>query len=190
MKDRWTMRDVVRVLGVPRHRIIYFCEEGVVQPLADASGRGKVRTFSTRNLFEFALALTLMEGSVPSKHIAAIIRLLGKFEKAVQGEMPFRIPEDIAALGAPEFRVVLGDGHQLSAVLVGKDGRPKVTSSVDLRRKRKGSAGDTFLRAYAPSGMALGSKGQWGEFGHPEGSRFIRTEINVTRLARDLIGRL
>ena len=190
----WTMRDVVRILEVPKYRIIYFCNAQVVRPFKDAIGRGKVRRFSARNLLEFSLAVTLLDSDVPTSHAQRIVVGVGKFEASMRKLDPsFRIPSALAADGAPELRAVIGDGRYLSFVLNLPDGKSKVSSvSLDLRSgsKARSPSPKKEIRAHSPSGMAIVDGRKVREFGQPEGSRFVRTEVGVTQIAQNLAKRL
>ena len=53
-----TLTQAARMLGVLQHRLIHYCEKGVVVPdLEDAQGRGSSRRFSAMNLFEFSVEI-------------------------------------------------------------------------------------------------------------------------------------
>ena len=184
----WTMRDVVRILGVPKHRVIYFCNEGVIRPLKDATGRGKVRLYSARNLFELSLALVLMRGGVSTEQTKLTVAAVGEFEKSLRETDPaFRIPEGLAAPGAPELRAVIGDGRHLSFILISLGGQSRV-SRIPLDLAAAGETAGPRTEDHA-SGTAIVDSWKTGEFGQPEGSRFIRTEVGITKIAQDLMAK-
>ena len=84
-----TLKQVQLRFGVPQHVLIHLCEKGVVAPdFADASGRGKRRKFSRRNLFEFGVALSLRKFELPIATVGLVVRLLRSFERAVGRLVP------------------------------------------------------------------------------------------------------
>lgn len=109
-----TLKEVQLRLGVPQHVLIHLCEKGVVVPdFAETSGRGKRREFSKRNLFEFAVALTLRELEMPVATSAFVMRLLPAFEKATAKAVPgFDLGTFLLAHGA-DFTLGLYDGRLL-----------------------------------------------------------------------------
>ena len=63
-KTEWTLFEIAKLLHQPQHRLIYLCEKGVIVPeLSDAQGRGSSRRLSASNIFEFAIALFIGEGT-------------------------------------------------------------------------------------------------------------------------------
>src|SRR5436309_3098099 len=109
-----TLKEVQLKLGVPQHVLIHLCEKGVVVPdVAEASGRGKRREFSKRNLFEFAVALTLRGFEVSVATTAFVVRLLRSFERATAKLVPeFELPGFVLAKGV-EIDLHFLDGRQL-----------------------------------------------------------------------------
>ena len=194
MADRpgnWTLTAAARLLEEPQHRLIYLCEKGVVEPdVEGAGGRGSSRRFSNRNLLEFAVALSLRELELPATAIAAIVHVLRSFESAAARQITgFQIPESLRAEGAPDLRVVIGDGRRLYFTL-GVGGRAaKVYGGIDLdalkARMKEGASVRPKLKLVKSEGT--GSDGsEAGEFGGPERSRHTRVEISITRIAQDL----
>lgn len=108
------MKEVQLRLGAPQHVLIHLCEKGVVVPdFAETSGRGKRREFSKRNVFEFAVALTLRELEMPVATSAFVMRLLRSFEKATAKAVPgFDLGAFLLAQGA-QFTLGLYDGRLL-----------------------------------------------------------------------------
>lgn len=96
-----TLKEVQLRLGVPQHVLIHLCEKGVISPdFADTAGRGKRREFSQRNLFEFAVALTLRDLELPVAIAALIVRLLRAFDRATTKLLPgFELPEFLLERG-------------------------------------------------------------------------------------------
>ena len=182
----WTLTEAARLLGEPQHRLIYLCEEGVVQPdLEDAKGRGSSRLFSAHNLLEFAIALRLRALEIPVLSIGAITYTLRAFEHKVQQQMPdFCLPYSLRGAGAPDLRVVLKEGRLYLTLGTGKN-PPKVYGGVDLKKlskdKNRKSAGDLqrALVLRTPSGRKTGHR-ENGELG------VARVEMSITRIAQEL----
>jgi len=59
-----TMKEVAELIGRPAHRIIHVCENEVVRPSVDATGRGSVRRFSREDAFRLTVALELQEAGI------------------------------------------------------------------------------------------------------------------------------
>jgi hypothetical protein len=185
-----TLTEAARLLEEPQHRLIYLCEKGVVEPdVQDAEGRGSSRRFSNRNLLEFAVALRLRDLELPATLIGAVVHVLRAFEGAVGREIRgFRLPESLRAKGAPDLRVVIGDGRRLYFTLGAGAGPPKVYGGIDLdglKEPKSGGRSRPRLRVVKPATSAAGAPGA-SDFGGPEGSRHTRVEISVTRIAQDL----
>jgi hypothetical protein len=193
MADRpgnWTLTAAARLLEEPQHRLIYLCEKGVVEPdVEDAEGRGSSRRFSNRNLLEFAVALRLRDLELPATVIAAIVHVLRAFEGVLARESAgFRLPESLQTEGAPDLRVVIGDGRRLYFTL-GMNGRQATMfGGIDLdalKTRTKEGRSRPKLKLVKPGGS--GSNGaEAGEFGGLEGSRHTRVEISITHIAQDL----
>ena len=109
-----TLKEIQLRLGIPQHVLIHLCEKGVVIPdFAETSGRGKRREFSQRNLFEFAVALTLREFELSVATTALLVRLLRSFQRALAKLVPgFTLLEFLAAKGA-YFTLAVYDGDLL-----------------------------------------------------------------------------
>lgn len=181
----FTLSDVAQRLGVAQHRLIHLCEKGVVSPdLQDATGRGSSRVFSVRNLLELAIALRLREMMLPVSTVRAITEVLRRFEGRLEQELPgFSLPMSLREEKAPDLRIILSDGESLFFSL-GQTGRQgKLFGGIPLQRA--GADEDGWGRA-----IKTGSRQTEGEhagaFGGPERSRFIRLELSVTQVARDL----
>jgi hypothetical protein len=188
----WTLTQAARSLGEPQHRLIYLCEQGVVQPdLEDAKGRGSSRRFSARNLLEFAVALRLRELKLPASLIGAVTSTLRAFERKVQDHIhAFRLPESLRGAGAPDLRVLISDGRRLYLSLGTSKDRPKVYGGIELKRFASGktSIGDlqraltplpspTRPRRHGRNGNGLGTQ---------DGETHARVEISITSIAQEL----
>lgn len=144
-----TLKQVQLRLGVPPHVLIHLCEKGVIEPdFAETSGRGKRREFSQRNVFEFAVALSLRGFEIPVATTALLVRLLRSFGRAISRGLPgFAFPEALLD-GELELALHVYDGSLL--VLSGRggplrkpvylsanltEGSPRVTRLDELPRK-------------------------------------------------------
>ena len=115
MTDEWlTLKEVQVRLGVPQHVLIHLCEKGVVLPDGgDTSGRGKWRKFSSRNLFEFALAIELRSYQLPVALTGVVVSLLRSFERAAQKSVTsFSVPESLTGK-SPSLTLYLYSGEYL-----------------------------------------------------------------------------
>lgn len=71
-----TLKQIQAKLSVRQHVLIHLCEKGVIEPdIQETEGRGLHRKFSSRNLFEFAVALAIRRYEIPVMTTAAIIKL-------------------------------------------------------------------------------------------------------------------
>ena len=183
----WTLTDAARLLREPAHRLIYLCEKAVVRPeVQDAEGRGSSRRFSARNLLEFAVALRLRELELPVSVGAAVIYFLRVFEKSVSKKVrDFSLPGSLRLSKAPDLRVVISDGGKLYFTL-SSSGRsaPKVYGGIDLNQISKGKRAAIARKLAHPRTPNRSASAR--EFGQPEGSRYARVEVSITRIAQDL----
>jgi hypothetical protein len=170
--------------------LIYLCEKGVVEPdVQDAEGRGSSRRFSKRNLLEFAVALRMRALELPVDLVGAVVHVLQAFESAVRREISgFGLPESLRVSGAPDLRVVIGDGRRLYFTLGRGATPPKVYGEIDLDDLKPAKRGAGFrpkLHLVKPATGPSRTSAADG-FGGPERSRHIRIEISITRIAQDL----
>lgn len=184
----WTLTEAARLLGEPQHRLIYLCEKGVVLPdLRNANGRGSSRRFSARNLLEFAVALRFRALEIPATVVGAVIYVLKAFEQRVAAEVPgFQLPASLREPRAPDLRVVIADGRRLYFTLRAGKAAAKVFGGLDLRalgssRKSQRAIERELARSEAPHSSLAPE-----DFGGPEGSRHVRVEVSITRIAQDL----
>src|ERR1700722_19333350 len=93
----YTLQEIEKKLKVEQHKLIHLCEKGVIAPdFGDATGRGTMRRFSERNLFEFVVALELRRFSLPVAYIAPIIKVLRAFEAYAAKEIEvFALPQSL-----------------------------------------------------------------------------------------------
>jgi hypothetical protein len=175
----WTLSEAARLLSEPQHRLIYLCEKKVVIPdHGEAEGRGSSRRFSARNLLEFALALKLRNLTIPVGTMVGVVYVLRGFERTVaQQRAGFDLVTGLRAPAAPELRIIISDGEQLYFLLGGKNEQAKLFGGIDFQRLATGERQRISPRELHPRGDS---------FGGPEGSRYTRLEVDVTRLAKDL----
>lgn len=180
-----TIPEIARILSAPQHKLIHLCEQGVVAPdFADATGRGSSRRFSKRNVFEFAIALRLRDLMLPVAAAGVVIRVLRAFERLVRDELPgFELPGGLQKKSAPDLRVVLSDGNLLFFTLAAAGKTPRVFGGLEINKlisaQPKGNEAVRLVQNAATSRRDT-------TFGSPEGSRYGRVELSLTRIAHDL----
>ena len=184
----WSLTQAARVLDQPTHRLIYLCEQRVVDPeLGNASGRGSSRRFSARNLLELAIALRLRDLQIPVPVLQAVVYVLRGFEKWSRSSLP----ESLLGDHAPDLRIVIRDGRLLYTSLhTTSDAPPEVFGGIDLQRLRGGrrtledleqeSTSMKPLEDDPPASHVLRS------LGDPERRWRWRVEVSVTRIAQDV----
>jgi hypothetical protein len=132
-KAVYTLAEIEKKLKVEQHRLIHLCEKGVITPdFEDAAGRGTVRRFSERNLFEFATALELRRFSLPVAYIIPLMKVLRIFEAYVAKEIEvFSLPRSLQNKPAIRLSLVVLDGHDLFFILKHK-GQTSYIGGLDL----------------------------------------------------------
>lgn len=115
----FNLSDIEKRFKVEQHRLIHLCEKGVIIPdFENSAGRGTMRRFSERNLFEFAVALELRRYQLPLAFITPIIRILGSFETYVAKELDmFSLPRSLQDKAAARLRIIIAHGSDLSFAL-------------------------------------------------------------------------
>ena len=157
----------------------------VVPDLADARGRGSSRRFSSRNLLEFAVALHLRTVGLPAASIAAILYTLRAFEKRVASEIPgFEIVEALRAPNGIDVRAIVRDGNRLDILLRQPGQGAQLFGGAQLSGA-KSTAGLRSASRVRPVFKAIVQPDSGG-FEGPEGSRYVRLDINIAQIARDL----
>ena len=113
--ESYTLAEIQGKLGVEQHRLIHLCEKGVIIPdYEDASGRGTMRRFSERNLFEFALAMELRRFLLPVAYISPIIQTLRVFETYATKELDvFSLPESLQNKSSISLKIIITEGRHL-----------------------------------------------------------------------------
>ena len=138
MSEFLSLKEIELRLNQPQHVLIHLCEKEVVVPEVETEGRGRWRRFSSKNVFEFAVALELRKYEIPIAVIRVITRILSSFEKAVkQGVTGFTLPVSIAHCG-PELELYLYAG-QYAAFVLGK----KSIIGFDIQKLVSGKAKHT-----------------------------------------------
>lgn len=170
--ESYTLAEIQGKLGVEQHRLIHLCEKGVITPdYEDASGRGTVRRFSERNLFEFAVALELRRFLLPIAYIAPIIRVLEAFEVyAAKKINVFSLPESLQNKSAIGLRIIIAEGRYLYFALR-QERETSFIGSLDLG---KGNISKSAL-----SGIRSSSH-------DPTTGASSRFEIDLTKIAQSL----
>lgn len=177
----FSLSDAARRLGVPQHRLIHLCEKGVVVPdVHDATGRGSSRVFSTDNVLELAVALRLREMMLPVATAGAVVHVLRAFGERLSRDLPHSsLTESLRDKRAPYLRVIISDGQTIYFSLGMPDQKPKLFGGIPLDQLSGNGSGFTgqidAVRSAASSAL-----------GGPEPSRFVRLEISITAIARDL----
>jgi len=175
-----TLTQAARVLGVPQHRLIHLCEQNVVMPeVRDARGRGSSRTFSRRNLFEFAVALEMRRSALPLSLARTVLGVLRSFESEVRRQIAdFVLPDSLMAARGPRVLIVILNGTRLYFVLQGAAAASAVFGGIDVSVVK---GGRSVARSKAKLG-ALPPIDTKREFATAR----TRTEINLSQIARDL----
>ncbi len=62
------------ILGLGRHQVIHLVETGIIKPLKDVRGRGRVRKYSEHNLKQLTAVKILMDCKIPHREIGDILR--------------------------------------------------------------------------------------------------------------------
>jgi DNA-binding transcriptional MerR regulator len=180
-ESEWTVARAARLLGVPQHRVIYLFEKGIVIPdFADAKGRGSSRRLSARNILELAIALRVRSLGLTASITAAVLYTLRGLEQRLSKELErFELVTSLRTRDDIDLRAVVSDDTRLFFVLITKTKAPRVFGGEKVTAKR--NAGHRpALRGLPDIRRALP-----GVLG-PEGSKYIRLDINVSRIARDL----
>ena len=183
-ENEWTLTEIARLLNQPQHRLIYFCEKGVIIPeFSDAQGRGTSRRFSARNIFEFSIALVLSEFHFPAKISANFLYAVRLFEIGVisRGIKDFSLPHSLRDAQSPELIAIITNGSVLSFSL-GIPGKLKtVFGGVDISNKTDNSE---------LSIIRLEARDAENKFENPidlsNHSNIATFEINLTKIAQHL----
>ncbi|MFN8544530.1 MAG: hypothetical protein U0807_10030 [Candidatus Binatia bacterium] len=149
----------------------------MVPDLADARGRGSSRGFSRRNLFEFATALELRRLELPVDVVRAILQAVHAFEEATRRQLPeFTLPKSLVGPRSLDVAILVVDGTTLYFSVAGKGARRTVVGGVELPKGRRRAA----TRSSPPRKLSET------DACHVVESAKVLTEVNLTRIARDL----
>jgi hypothetical protein len=177
------LTEAAKLLGAPQHRLIHLCEKKVVVPdVRDARGRGSSREFSTRNLFDFAVALEMRRLELPVSFVQAVLRVLRSFEADVK-EMfgQFALPESLVASGAPRLVLFIVDGERLYFRFQSPQARPRFFGGIDIRHPR--------VRGRARQHLGAGRL-EPAQADQVLSAARIRTEVDLSQIAIELAARL
>ena len=116
------------------YRLIYLCEKGVIVPdMANAKGRGSSRRFSSRNIFEFSVALVLGEFHIPAVLSRKIIYTLRSFQDQLGKLMPeINLPLSLTNSNAPQISLILVNGASIHFTINAPNKATKLLGAVDL----------------------------------------------------------
>jgi hypothetical protein len=173
-KSMFNLSDIQEKLGVEQHKLIHLCEKNVIIPgLGDSAGRGSMRRFSERNLFEFAVALELRRYQLPLGFIAPIIRILEAFESYAAKDLEvFSLPHSLQEKAAVQLHLIISQGSKL--VFSIKAGKSETfLGSIDLE-----AIGES--KKISLSGMRKSSDDP-----RPKCTSFVEIDLNM--IARSLI---
>ena len=134
------------------------------------------------------MALRLRDQQLPVSTLQAVVYVLRGFEARVKDELSeFKLPDSLREADVPDLRIVIGDGRDLYVRLEDGANKPKMFGPIKLRAVRDGdTALEDLERGVLPeSDEGAGSRDRT-SFGGPEGSRYWRVEVSVTRVARGL----
>lgn len=181
----FTLSELARSLDAPQHKLIHLCEKGVIAPeFQGAAGRGSSRLFSTRNFLEFAIALRLRSMMASVAAVGAILHVLRGLERVIVEDLPeFSLPDKLRDPGGPDLRLIVSDGATIYFSLGGVE--PKLFGGIQMDGLEIGSQAEP--RSVGPRAkQGRSPETSKNRFGWPEGSRFVRLELSVTAIARDL----
>lgn len=104
--DLKPLKEVADYVQCPAHRIIHLCEQGVVEPVVAARGRGSVRRFNRNNIFRILLALDLQELGL---QIGTMTPLMQGLDDLLQVPEIQQLQEEIEDYDLPAVIDHLGD---------------------------------------------------------------------------------
>jgi DNA-binding transcriptional MerR regulator len=179
----FTLSEIARRLDVPQHRLIHLCEKGVVVPeIHDAAGRGSSRVFSVDNFLELTVALRLRDMLLPVSVVGAIVHVLHGFGQELERKVGTSLADGLRRPDSPEVRVILSDGEAIYFTLAVPNCKPTLFGGVPLSALATGESDWDGMVKEKGTGASFGAH----VFGGPEGSKFGRTEVSVTTIARAL----
>ncbi len=177
--DRFTLTQAAKALDVPQHRLIHLCEQAAIVPdIEEARGRGSSRTFSRRNIFEFAVALQIRRAELPISVVRVVLRALRAFEVEARRQLDdFGLPDSLAARGAPKLSVWISDGERLHFLLSLPGRPPTVFGGVDIPPSSRHGGRKPARKASSRLRVVGRAELQKGR---------TRTEIDLSGIANDL----
>ena len=134
---------------------------------------------------ESALALRPGTLGLPATFIAAILYTLRAFEKRVASEVAgFEIVEALRAPKGIDLRAIVRDGNRLYFLLRQPGQGAQLFGGAQLSGA-KSTVGPRLASRVRPAVRAI-VRPDSGGFEGPEGSRYVRLDINIGQIARDL----
>ena len=187
-QEFWTLTQVSSLLNEPQHKLIYLCEQGIIEPVTQkGKGRGSSRKFSKRNLFQFFISISLRKLHIPSTITVFVLNLLDEFEEAMSMlSASFKLPESLWHKDQPDIRVVISDGSKLYFTIHQQHKQPKIFGGIELRKTTKNSKFDEEEIIDFEALSKKYPKVDKGDFGYPEGSTLGRTELSLSYLSKEL----
>lgn len=181
-KQEWTLTEIARLLQHPQHRLIYLCEKGIINPDGEnASGRGSSRRFSARNLFEFAVTLTLWQFHIPFSLSGKVLVALRSFQKILDKSIPkSEIPYSLISQNAPTIRAFLIEGSNLYFA-IGEGNDTTILGGVNLEDLPANLSWPPVVKVSNCSDNSTEKL-----FARPSGSEHAFLVLNLTRIAKDL----
>lgn len=83
--EGYSLKDVSRKVGLPPRQVIHWAEAQLIRPeIADTTGTGTARRYSTRNLKEFVLARELVGLGLTVPRVQKFLRVLNKLPRFLE----------------------------------------------------------------------------------------------------------
>ena len=119
---------------------------------------------------------------LPVSVVGAIVHVLHRFGKELEGKARFSLADALRGPDSPELRIILSDGEAIYFTLALPGRKPTLFGGIPLAALAGGASG------WDGTVTEKGTNGSFGAhiFGGPEGSKFGRTEVSVTAIARAL----
>ena len=76
--------EISKIFKCNRQQIIHLVERGIVTPLIDARGRGKVRIYSEQNIKQIKAAKNLIECGTPYRDIYDILKRWNNIDELIE----------------------------------------------------------------------------------------------------------
>jgi hypothetical protein len=87
-------KEISEITGLAPRLVQFYTDEGLITPEVDkGAGRGKVRRYSIKNLFEFALIKELKDYGINIATLKSILGFIRKYLTAVRFELMIEYPK-------------------------------------------------------------------------------------------------